>query len=313
MAISPSLGDRFRADVARLLPHPDTRLGLAVSGGPDSMAMLHLAAAALPGRVEAATVDHGLRASAAEEAELVSRACAGLGVPHKTLTVTVAREASVQAAARRARYEALAGWCRERGLGALATAHHADDQAETLLMRLGRGAGLAGLSGIRASRDLGDVLLVRPLLGWRRAELAAIVADVETVDDPSNADPRHDRSHARALLAAAGDRLDPARLAASAAWLAESEAALDWTAREAARSRVERLDDGRILVDVADLPSALRRRIVGDLIGEAESPVDGPTLSRALDQLDKGRATTVGRYKLSPGRRILIEIAPVRR
>jgi hypothetical protein len=66
-------------------------------------------------------------------------------------------------------------------------------------------------------------------------------------------------------------------------------------------------------VDVADLPSALRRRIVGDLIGEAESPVDGPTLSRALDQLDKGRATTVGRYKLSPGRRILIEIAPVRR
>ena len=305
--------DRFRADLARLLPDDGARLGLAVSGGPDSMAMLHLAAAAIPGRIEAATVDHGLRADAAAEAELVGRACAGLGVPHAVLQVNVAKQASVQAAARQARYAALAGWAKGQGLVAVATAHHADDQAETLLMRLARGAGLSGLAGIRESRDLGGVLLVRPLLGWRRAELAALVADVATVDDPSNADPRHDRTHARTLLAAAGDRIDPARLAAAAAHLAEADAALGWLVGEAIRSRVERLDDGRTLADIEGLPHEVRRRILARLVGEADSAVDGPTLEIAMARLDAGQVATLGALKLSPGRRIMIEKAPPRR
>jgi tRNA(Ile)-lysidine synthase len=302
---------RFRADLARLTDAG--RLGLAISGGPDSMALLHLAAAALPGRVEAATVDHRLRPEAAAEAGLVARACAALAVPHRTLAVRVPAEASVQAAARRARYDALARWCRERGLAALATAHHADDQAETLLMRLARGAGLPGLSGIRESRDLGGVLLVRPLLGWRRAELAAIVADVATVTDPSNADPHYDRTHVRALLAAAGGTIDPLRITASAAHLAEAEAALRWLADEGIRSRVERFGDGRIAADLEGLPREIRRRILAKLIGEADSPVDGPTLETAMTRLETGRHATVGGVKLSPGNRILIEKAPPRR
>ncbi|MCZ4343187.1 tRNA lysidine(34) synthetase TilS [Sphingomonadaceae bacterium G21617-S1] len=303
--------DRFRTDLSRLTAAE--RIGLAVSGGPDSMALLHLAAAALPGRIEAATVDHGLRVEGAAEAALVARACAALGVPHATLHVEVARQASIQAAARRARYEALAGWARGRGLAVIATAHHADDQAETMLMRLGRGAGLPGLSGIRESRDLGGVLLIRPLLDWRRADLSAIVQGVEVADDPSNADPRHDRTHARAFLAMAGNRLDPARLAATAAHLAEAEAALDWMAGEAIRSRVERVGDGRILADLEGLPREIARRILARLIGESDSLVDGPTLDSAMARLDAGQVATLGALKLSPGRRISIEKAPPRR
>ncbi|WP_235398848.1 tRNA lysidine(34) synthetase TilS [Sphingomonas sp. SRS2] len=310
MTISEDALDRFRADIARL---SEDRLGLAVSGGPDSMALLHLAAAAMPGRVEAATVDHGLRAAAEAEADLVARACSVLGVPHRTLTIDVPREASIQAAARRARYEALAAWCRDQGLPALATAHHADDQAETLLMRLGRGAGLSGLAGIRESRDLGGVRLIRPLLGWRRTELAAIVADVETVDDPSNVDSRYDRTRARALLASAREAVDVRRMAASATYLAEADAAFEWIVEEAIRSRVERLDDGPVLADLEDLPREVRRRILARLISESDSHVDGPTLEIAMARLEAGLIASVGDLKLSPGRRILIEKAPPRR
>jgi tRNA(Ile)-lysidine synthase len=143
---------------------------VAVSGGPDSLALLLLAHAAMPGLVEAATVDHGLRSESADEAAFVAEICGKLGVPHATLKVTVGA-GNLQAEARAARYAALAGWMAERGLAALATAHHADDQAETLILRLNRGSGVAGLAGVRA-RGLvpGTRLpLLRPLLGWRRA------------------------------------------------------------------------------------------------------------------------------------------------
>jgi len=308
--VRPELVDRFRADVARLTGAAP--LGIAVSGGPDSMALLLLAAAAFPGQVRAATVDHGLRREAAAEAALVARTCAGMSVPHRTLVVEVPRQASIQAAARRSRYERLAAWCREEGLPLLATAHHADDQAETLLMRMGRGAGIAGLSGIRVSRDLGGVRLVRPLLGWRRSELAAIVAGIETVSDPSNLDPRYDRVRMRALLARAGPDLDAVRVAAAASHLAAADEALDWVLGEALRSRVERIDGGRTLVDLADLPPEVARRLLERLIGQSDSPPDGPTLETALARLAEGRHASIGRLRLSPGNRILIENAPPR-
>lgn len=313
MTIEAAQVERFRADLERLLSTPSDRIGLAVSGGPDSMAMLLLAARSCPGRVEAATVDHGLRAEAAAEAALVASACARLDVPHATLAVTVDPGASVQAAAREARYAALAKWASDRRLVAIATAHHADDQAETLLMRLDRGAGLSGLAAIRACRPLGGVRLVRPLLGWRRAELKAIAAAVATVDDPSNHDPRHDRSRFRALLAGIGSGLDVERLAASAAHLAEAEEALCWVTAEAMRSRVSHFPNGRMLADLEGLPREITRRILARLVGEADSHVDGPTLDTAMKRLEQGSTATVGRLKLSPGRRILVERAPPRR
>jgi tRNA(Ile)-lysidine synthase len=311
--VDPTAVARFGTDLARLDPGSAIgRFGIAVSGGPDSMALLRLAAAHMPGRVEAATVDHGLRATAAGEAAMVAAFCATLGVPHAILTVRVEPGASVQAAARRARYAALGEWARDRAIGALLTAHHADDQAETLMMRLARGAGTAGLAGIRDRRDLGGVLLLRPLLGWRRAELAAIVRDVATVDDPSNADPHHDRTHVRALLAG-NVRIDSLRLAASAAHLAESEAALEWVADEAIRSRCAVRADGAWTADLDGLPRAIRWRALAKLIAAADSPAAGSTVDHALERLDRGEIASIGRLKITPGRSFLLERATGRR
>jgi tRNA(Ile)-lysidine synthase len=304
---------RFRADLDGILSADgETRFGLAVSGGPDSMAMLLLANAALPGRVAAATVDHGLRAEAADEAAMVARLCGEIGVPHAMLPVVVSAQGSMQAAARDARYAALASWAKDQGLAAVLTAHHADDQAETLVMRLARGAGLSGLRGISRSRDIGGALVVRPLLGWRRVELAGIVAGIATAHDPSNDDPHYDRTHARALIREA-PWIDPLRLAASASHLADAEEAIEWVVTEAMRSRGDHRSDGTIRVDLSGLPYEIRRRMIVFLVAEAESPADGPTIERALALLDSGRPASIGRLKLSPGRYITIVRAPDRR
>lgn len=194
------------------------------------MAMLLLAHAAFPGSVEAATVDHRLRPESGAEAELVAAVCAARGIPHAILPVDVAK-GNLQSEARRARYAALQVWLSARGLSALYTAHHQDDQAETLLMRLGRGSGVRGLAGVRASTTVpgGRAPLLRPLLGWRREELAAVVAasGVTPVDDPSNHDPRFDRVRLRSALADA-PWLDVAGIAQSAAWLTQADDALNW-------------------------------------------------------------------------------------
>src|SRR3954466_8445661 len=130
--IDPSLLERFAGDLAPCGGGTGL-LGVAVAGGPDSLALLLLAEAAFPGRVRAATVDHRLRPESAGEAAFVARICADRGVPHDILEASVARAGEgLQAAAREARYAALAAWMRERGLAWLLTAHHADDQAETL-------------------------------------------------------------------------------------------------------------------------------------------------------------------------------------
>src|SRR5690606_21301927 len=194
--------------------------------------MLLLAQAAVPDRFEVATVNHGLRPEAAQECELVARHCKARGLPCTILEVQVA-PGNVQERAREARYAALAEWARGRGLGAVATAHHADDQAETLLMRLNRGSGVAGLAGVR-ERGLvpgGELPLIRPLLGFRRGELRKVVdrAGLVSALDPSNADNRFDRARIRKALTTS-DWIDPQALAASAAHLAAADEALDWAA-----------------------------------------------------------------------------------
>jgi len=197
--VTPSQAERFASDLARLRPE-DGRLGLAVSGGPDSLALLLLAHAAIPGRFAVATVNHGLRPEAADECAMVERVCTDRGIACAVLQVELAA-GNLQAEAREARYAALAQWAGREGLAALATAHHADDQAETLVMRLNRASGLAGLAGVRARGIVpGAALpLLRPLLAWRRAELAAIVANagLEPARDASNADEAYDRVRIR--------------------------------------------------------------------------------------------------------------------
>ena len=290
----PELIARFSADLAALQPGVD-RLGLAVSGGPDSLAMLLLATAACPGAVEAATVDHGLRVESAEEAAMVARVCAGLGVPHAVLPVTLS-SGNVQAEARSARYFALAGWMEQRQLGALLTAHHADDQAETLLLRLNRASGVAGLAGVRARGQVpGSALpLLRPLLGWRRGELAEIVAaaGIAPADDPSNRDDRFDRARIRKAIAAA-EWLDVPALAASAANLADADIALDWAARREWEEQVDKAPMGLVYRPQAPRAVALRvlARIVTELDGEEPR---GSALARLFDSLLARQPASIG-------------------
>ncbi|WP_432199601.1 tRNA lysidine(34) synthetase TilS [Erythrobacter sp. W53] len=225
--IAPELIQRFDADLAALWEHSEgAKLGVAVSGGPDSLALLFLAAASMPDRVEAATVDHGLRAESGDEARFVAEVCDALGIAHAILPVEVDEAGNLQANARGARYAALAKWRDERGLSAIATAHHADDQAETLLMRLNRGSGLAGLSGVRSvgQNPSDGGLLLRPFLGWRKAELESVceAAGVKPARDPSNEDARFDRVQMRGALAQA-DWIDPLALAQSAQNLGEAQ------------------------------------------------------------------------------------------
>src|SRR4051794_28920400 len=147
MLPEPALAERFARDLDALIA-PDARIGIAVSGGPDSLALLLLAAATRPGRIEAATVDHALRRESRDEAAMVHDLCETLGVPHRTLTVEWQEkpESALQERARKQRYALLSAWASERGLDAIATAHHLDDQAETLVMRLARGSGVRGLA-----------------------------------------------------------------------------------------------------------------------------------------------------------------------
>lgn len=174
--------------------------------------------------ITVATIDHRLRPESAAEAARVADICGSLGVPHEIIGVTVA-DRNIQAGARKARYAALAAWAQRTGCLAVATGHHADDQAETVLMRLNRGSGLAGLSGIRRKRllDDGATWLVRPLLDWRRAELEEICAasPFQPVHDPSNRNPDFDRVAMRRHLAQT-PWLDPAAIARSARLLAEA-------------------------------------------------------------------------------------------
>jgi tRNA(Ile)-lysidine synthase len=307
---------RFAADIDSLI-REDTRIGVAVSGGPDSLALLLLANAARPGRIEAATVDHGLRAGSADEATMVAKLCGELGVPHRTLLADWPEPpvANVQAAARAMRYRLLNEWAIERGLAGVATAHHADDQAETLLMRLLRGSGVGGLGGSRKARALSEeTLLIRPLLGWRKSALEAIArgAGLSPVDDPSNRDPRHDRSRIRQLLEST-DWIDPARLAASSSAIRDADEAIDWALAPLIESRIRR-DGDSLIIEPADLPRELKRRLLLAAFAElAAPPPRGPDLMRSIQALEAGETVSLSGLRLQGGIKWRLALAPPRR
>ena len=300
-AVTPEQAGRFAAECSRFWNAgdlPGVKLGLAVSGGPDSVALLLLAHAVRPGTIEAATVDHGLRANSAVEAAMVADLCGRLGVPHRTLAVTVP-EGNLQEKAREARYDALARWAREREIYALATAHHADDQAETVLMRLNRSSGLSGLAGIRpvTSWPLTGLMLLRPLLTWRKAELTDIVvrAGIEAAADPSNVDPRFDRARIRKELAAC-DWIDPAAVARSAGNLADAEAALNWAVLREWDEKVRQVGDGGYAYNPDGVPRAIMLRLVQMAIARTcGQNCRGSSVARLVDELaGSGRATLGG-------------------
>lgn len=265
---------------------PAGPLGVAVSGGGDSVALLHLVrdwAAAHGRRLHVATVDHGLRPESAEEARGVRALAAAHGLDADTL---VWRDhptrGNLQAAARDARRALLARWASERGLSAIALGHTMDDQAETVLMRLARGSGVDGLSGMAARVEIDGAMWIRPLLFARRADLRNWLnaRGATWVDDPTNEDPRYDRIKARRALGALGDLgLDAAGVAATADRLRDAREALDESAdalaAEAARWGVcgdLRLTLGPLRV----APRELARRVLRTALIRVSGATYGP-------------------------------------
>ena len=285
--------DRLASDLRALAGSEWHRAhyGVAVSGGPDSMALLWLMATLLPGQVWAATVDHGLRKGSDDEARMVASFCNREHIPHSTLRPAAPIKGSLQAAARAERYHLLNQWRDAHALDHILTAHHADDQLETIVMRLNRSSGVSGLAAIRSRNGI----VLRPLLHWRRADLVglALENDLPFVDDPSNSDNRFDRARLRQGLKSQ-TVLDPAAAARSAAWLAEADDALDWAVERLIASWPDASDIAVIRNE--GYPPEVFRRIIAQRL-HANSPqlmVRGASLDGVIAAMHKGKRAMVG-------------------
>jgi tRNA(Ile)-lysidine synthase len=295
-----------------------SRVALAVSGGPDSLALMHLAAWCRSTQPQAPalsvlTVNHGLRHSSREEALMVGCMASILALPHTILTWRAgdAHGTSLQAKARTARYDLMAAHCQANDIPALVTAHHLDDQAETFLMRLKRGSGLDGLAAIPERGAWGGIVLLRPLLDVPKARLIATLAEkgIGFVSDPSNADERFERARVRGgseALAALG--LTPEALALSARRLRRAREALDHAAQSFLDSHSEMSEAGYALIDPEAFHStpqeivlrALARLIA--MVGGAEELLRLAKLEALLASFIESpdKAHTFGRCRLQP-------------
>jgi tRNA(Ile)-lysidine synthase len=310
---------------------------LAVSGGPDSIALMWLAArwrrALTRGpRLIAVTVDHGLRPQAAREAREVKNLAKHLDLPHRTLRWHGAKpKTGVPAAARAARYRLLAQAARASGATHILTAHTRDDQAETVLMRMLRGSGIAGLAAMARESEREGVWLARPLLEVPKSQLVATLkkAKIAFADDPTNRDTNYTRPRLRALMPAlAAEGGNAKNLARLASRLARANAALELLVDAAERYLVLRDGDDAARFGVeaaafAGLPEEIRLRLLMraiDRVGH-EGPAELGKVEALLAALDRAVAEGEGRLKqtlagaaisLMAGR-IHVEAAPPRR
>jgi len=303
---------RIRAALDRLAGDMPA-LGLAVSGGGDSVALMQVAAEWAQGRrIMVATVDHGLRAGSAAEAQQVARQARMLGLPHAILLWRRDTEAgNLMAQARDARLRLLSGWAVRNELPAVALGHTSDDMAETLLMRLGRGAGIDGLAGMAPWRDAFGMRWLRPMLGVDRAALRAWLTErgIDWIDDPSNENTDFERVRTRQAMAALG--LDAAALASSARHLAEARDALSAYALHIARDA--QADRGSLVMDrsaLREAPPEIRRRLLVAAcrwVTGADYPPRRATLLHALEAvMTGGRVTLDGTMITHDGGRLRI-------
>lgn len=290
--------------LAALTPTPG-RAGvvLAVSGGADSLALLHLwadARALEPGlpRAVVVSVDHGLRPASREEVAFVGRIAATRGFEHRVVRWEGEKPSSnLQAAAREARRRLLRTAARELGCETIALAHHADDQAETMLLRLARGSGVSGLSAMARCRDEGDVTWFRPLLAIPKARLIATLRarGADWVEDPSNGDERFERARLRRAmpdLAALG--LGRERLVATAAAMARAALVVDDAVDALARSAGHAHPAGWVRIDHGPYASAreeVRLRLLSRMVAAIGGGAYGPRLA-ACEAAD--RALVIG-------------------
>lgn len=313
---------------------------LAVSGGPDSTALMWLAARWRAKRKRgpkliAVTVDHGLRAESAREARAVKRLARKLEIEHRTLRWTGKKpKTGIQQAAREMRYRLLGEAARKEGARHILTAHTLDDQAETVLFRLARGSGMAGLRGMARLSPLPasgerEPAILRPLLTIAKSRLLATLAaaKIPFADDPSNRDPRFTRPRLRDLMPRlAAEGLDAARLASFARRMARADRAIERAVAEAIK-RLSPVGTGFAVPssDYADLSAEVSLRLLGRAIAEAgnEGPVELgklEALHAALDAslAETGRAarfrrTLAGAVVTLSADRLTVERAPARR
>ena len=324
-------------------------LVLAVSGGPDSTALMVLTARWRKARKSgpknlpkliAVTVDHGLRVEAKREAASVGRLARKLGIAHRTLRWTGAKpKTGLQEAARAARYRLLAGAARKANATHILTAHTRDDQAETVLIRMSRGSGVSGLAAMARISTLpgdgeGQIKLVRPLLDIPKARLVATLraAKIPFADDPSNRDPRFTRARLRGLMGElAREGLDARRLALLARRLKRADLAIEAAVnRAAAELTLSPARPGAIAFDAAGyarLPAEIALRLIGRALTRVgdEGPVELAKLEALKAALDaaqnagqKGgnarfRRSLAGAIVTLAERQITVERAPLRR
>lgn len=289
----PVSAEEFAVRMDRLGPFgPAPHIALAVSGGADSMALALLASAwavARGGRATALTVDHGLRPDSAAEAARVGAWLAARAIPHAILPWTGPKPAAdIENTARIARYRLLEEWCGAEGVLHLVLAHHREDQAETLLLRLGRGSGVHGLAAMAPFEPGRTLCRLRPLLDLPRGRLRDTLAawGQDWVEDPSNQDGAYARVRLRRLapvLAAEG--LTPARLAATAGRLARARDALERAVAEAALAWVSFYPEGYAELAAAGLaavPDEVGLRLLAHLL----RTVGGAPLPPRLERLE---------------------------
>ncbi len=291
---APVSAAAFDAAMARFSVPDGAHVAVAVSGGPDSMALAVLVAAWAKShniRVTALTVDHRLRPEAAAEAQSVAQWLAPRGIAHQTLMWDGGEAVrhltrSAQEAARDGRYALLTEWCRINAASHLVLAHHADDQIETFFIRLSRGSGVQGLGGMDARTTYRGITLLRPLLDVRKTELIATCRahDQAWVEDPSNTSSKYARGRfrqARAMLEAEG--LTPDRLLVTIKHLQRArdvinqavemlaENACTWSAYGAATLSAQKLFAA---------PDEISLRVLSDVLRAAGGQVYGPRFER---------------------------------
>ena len=267
------VADHIVADLRRQFTSTlPARIGVAISGGGDSIALLHLLVACFkddPVEILAATVDHQLRIDARQEAVWAGSVARKLGVRHEILTWQDAPQPSgnLQAQARDARYWLLTEWAKRNGVPVLALGHTADDQAETVVMRLARASGVNGLAGIPQRRTLNGVTLLRPLLSVRREDLRYYLREQgqDWIEDPSNEDEHYDRVRIRkALPELEKIGLTVPALATVAQNMNKARKALDWYVFLAARDMAQ-IKAGAMVFDLRKfrtLPDEIAHRLI---------------------------------------------------
>ena len=282
---------------------PPSRLGVAVSGGSDSLALLHLLHEANVAPLSVVTVDHGLRPEAAGEALHVARICEVLGLPHVVLEWEGwDGHGNLQAEARRTRYAVIAEWAAGQGLDAVALGHTRDDQAETFLMRLAREAGVGGLAAMRDRFRRDGMEFHRPLLGVSRGSLRDWLGGrgARWIEDASNADESFERVRVRKALEALSPLgVTPDALSTVAEQLRQAEEALSMAASDWARHQISE-DRGDLVIDRAgllELPRETGRRILSDAVlwlSGAEYPPRRDSISGLWPAIRGGIKTTLG-------------------